>query len=295
MKKTTFFLIVISIALLFTSCQREIDWGLINKTRSDSIYINSLVILDSFIASPNDTAVKFLFDYDNQKRLSRLREFHYVSNTTDFTSDIRFSYTANDTLPSVLYSIASYNYPVYDTAYLSYITGKITRDSSAYGISGSPKSFVKIDFLQSGNGLYTGNYIDSVAGFPSSSISVNSYVNWQNGNLLTEIDTLHFPGAADQIESKFYTYDQKPNPLHKALLSFPITAYYFNTLTSAHGNWYLKAFVNYSANNILTELYNPSNELITWVYTYGANGLPKLAIRQRALSLRKVLYNYISL
>lgn len=287
-------ILTFSIFLIF-SCQREVIEDSQVQNQNDSVYIKSLVILDSFVLSANDTAFKFFFDYDSQKRLNRLREFHYVSNTIDFTSDVRFSYSGNDTLPSVLYVYSIYSLPVYDTVYLSYNNGKIVKDSSAYGTPGSPKSFVKFDFLQVSNNLYTGSYIDSVFGFQASRTTLNSNVNWQNGNMVAEKDTIQYVSGPTYFQSKDYTYDQNPNPLRKAMLNFPTTGFYFNTTSMAHGNLYLKAFVNNSANNILTEIYNPGNELTTWVYTYGANGLPKISIRQRASRLRKVIYDYTSL
>lgn len=158
--------------------------------------------------------------------MNRLREFHYFANAVDFTSDIRFSYSGNDTVPSVLYAYHNYSQPIYDTVYLNYNNGRIVRDSTVYGVSGSPKSFVKFDFLQVSNNLYTGSYIDSVAGFQSSEATVNSSVNWQNGNLIAEKDTIHYVGGSDYIQSKDYTYDQRPNPLRKALLNFPTTVFF---------------------------------------------------------------------
>lgn len=295
MKGLAGFFTGIILLICFSSCQKEIDWSVNNPAQSDSTYIKSVVILDSFVSSPNDTALKFFFDYDSQKRLSRLREFHYVSNTIDFTSDVRFTYPGNDTMPSILHIISTYGSSLYDTVYLNYTNGKIVRDSSAYGFPGSPRSFARYDFSQVGNDLYAGSYIDSVVGFQSARSTVNSYVNWQNGNLVAEKDTIHYPGGPDNFQSKDYTYDQRPNPLRKAMLNFPTTAFYFNTVNMAHGNMYLKAFVNSSSNNILTELNNPGNELTTWDYIYGTNDLPKQALRHRASSLRKVLYSYISL
>lgn len=281
----------------FSSCQKEIDFNSNTKIQSDSIYIKSFYILDSLRPPGQDTVLKFLFDYDNQKRIGRLREYHYdyPVNPVNFTSDVRYSYAGNDTLPSILYSYAYYFAPVYDTVYLSYSNGQILRDSSAYGVPGSPRSFVRYNFQQVNSSSYTGSYIDSVVGFQATVKTVNSFVNWQQGNLVAEKDTIHFTGGPDNVQSKDYTYDQKINPLRKAVLNFPITAFYFNTFTMAHGNSYLKAFVNNSANNILTETISPGFDLVTWSYLYTSNGLPKSATRKVSGSVYKIYYYYTSL
>jgi hypothetical protein len=290
-------LIGVELLVYFSSCQKELNGDLNNKTQSDSIYIKSVFILDSLHPTSQDTVLKFAFDYDSQKRISRLREYHYdnIANSIDFSSDVRFSYSGNDSMPSVLYAYAMYFLPVYDTVYLNYNNEKIVRDSSAYTTPGSPKSFVKFDFLRVSNNLYAGSYIDSVVGFQASGATLNSYVNWQNGNLIAEKDTIHYTGGPDYIQSKDYTYDQRPNPLRKAMLNFPTTSFYFNTLTMAHGTWYLKAFANNSINNILTERISPGYDLVTWSYFYTSNGLPEKAIRQVPGSIYKVCYYYTSL
>jgi hypothetical protein len=85
-----FFLLIILSAI--TSCQREID-NVNSSTQGDSIYIESVIILDSsLVTQPNDTLFKFFFEYDIQKRVKRLREFQYVNGAIDFTSDVRFLY-----------------------------------------------------------------------------------------------------------------------------------------------------------------------------------------------------------
>lgn len=279
---------------MITSCQREID-DVNSGTQSDSIYIESAIILDSsLVIPPNDTLFKFLFEYDIQKRVKRLREFQYLNGVIDFTSDVKYFYIGNDSLPSILQTVSTSGLSsVYDTVYLSYDTnGKILRDSSSYGVPGSPKSFVKLDFRQQGNNLIYGNYIDSVAGFAATRETINSFCNWQSGNLINEIDTFNYivgqpPGY---IVTKTITYDQNVNPFRKILLNFPTTGFYSHTLTMAHGNWFLKEFANNSKCNFLTEVINPGNYVRTYSYTYSPEGLPVKAVRSSGPTLYKIHY-----
>lgn len=293
-----FFFIFIIISVI-TSCQREID-DVSSTTQSDSIYIESAIILDSSLVTlPNDTLFKFLFEYDIQKRVRRLREFQYVNGVIDFSSDVKYFYIANDSLPSVLQTVSTNgSSTVYDTVYLTYgNSGKILRDSSSYGVPGSPKAFVKLEFQQQGNNLIYGNYIDSVAGFAATRETINSFCNWQSGNLFNEIDTFNYiigqpPGY---IKTKIFSYDQNVNPFRRILLNFPTTGFFSYTLTMAHGNWFLKEFANNSKSNILTEVINPGNYVRTYSYTYSPAGLPVKAVRSSGPTLYKIHYYYTSL
>lgn len=288
--------------ICFSSCQKEIVWKLNNRTQSDSIFIKSVFIIDTVSFGDRDTIFKFLFDYDDVGRISRIKEYgsyESMANTYRFQSDIKFTYLGSDTLPSVLYIVSSFNLTVFDTVYLTYNNGVIIKDSSAYGILGAPASFVLFSFRELGNNRIQGSYIDSTIGVSALRNNVNSSINWQSGNLLSEKDTfIYTMPVSSFIEDKEYTYDQKPNPLRKALLNFPMIAYYStnsNSLTMAQGCWYLKSFFTKSVNNILTETRNPGNEVTTWDYTYKPNGLPKKAIRYRGGTMYKFIYNYINL
>lgn len=293
---------IIFIIIFFFSCGRKSGDILLPRTQNDSVYIKSLFVLDSSRSNYRDTVLKFYFEYDANKRISQISEFRWedATNNFKFSSEVNFSYQGLDTLPSMLLTTIRYNSVLYDTIYLTYSNGRIIRDSSAYGIPGSPKSYVLFNFRQLNNNVFESNFIDSVNGFVAYRERAYSFVNWQNGNLLSERDTFGFDTPPTGFaQSMDYTYDQRPNPLRKAFLNFPSQPFNSRALTMAHGNWYLKFFANRSANNILTERYNPGNDFVSWNYTYGSNGMPQKAIRYTGTanswtSIFKVYYYYTS-
>jgi hypothetical protein len=300
MKTLITILIATCLVAGFSSCRRDVDESTNNIIQSDSGYIKSLIIINPQFPSPVDTLFKFLFDYDVQKRISRVREYSYEYNSTtqgiNFKSEIKFSYNGIDTVPARLFVRATYNSSSwFDTVDLKYNNGMVREDSVTFATLGSPVSFIKFNFQELGNGSWTGNYIDSVPGHQATTHTMRSFVNWQNGNLVAERDTFYNSGVPGNFLSKDFTYDQHPNPLKRAMLNVPTTAYHLNWVTSAHGNWYLRAFVNNSANNILTQLHNPGAYYDTWTYTYRPDGLPVKAFRSNSGGVWDVYYSYTTL
>jgi hypothetical protein len=285
------------------SCHKENQGSTANAAESDSIYIKSIIVIDTAWFGDRDTLFKFYFEYDGSKRISQLKEFGSYDRPTNlfwFKSDVKFTYFGADTLPSVLYSRSSYYADFFDTVYLTYNNGTIIKDSSACGLQGSPPSFFRSNFQDIGGNRLQVMTIDSTQGFPSDMKTASSYVNWVGGNLISEKDTVwvHSMPGIYRLDNKNYIYDQHPNPLRRVLLRFPTTVNYSNWITMSNGSTYLKNFASSSVNNFLTEANSiglNSIDIVTWNYTYRANGLPEKAIRQSGSAMYKFIYTYTAL
>lgn len=128
-------LIGIILLVCFSSCQKEIDWGLTNKPQSDSTILAKYIEFDTTFPSGLDTILITTLGYDNAGRLSVSKNISKDLNlppTTVFPyfENINYSYNCNDTVPyKVTISLSDALGNSNDTVYLFYANGKVVRDS----------------------------------------------------------------------------------------------------------------------------------------------------------------------
>lgn len=284
-------LAMLVLVLGFSSCQREVDGNLDNRTQiqSDST-ITKLVILDTTQAPGMDTMLLMLFTYDANKRLSKFSNIYFKAATAihEAKRDYSYNYTGNDSVPYRLledYQELLIPGGFKDTAYYFYQGGVLVKDSST-------------EF----NGYYVNTYaklsatryrtIKLLVGTPPSNADTCfSYLNWQNGNLLAEIDSeyLFQPRVLVNVAHNQMTYDNKINPLKELFIPFQVPLY-----PSVVYNQYLVQFgITPSANNVLTWQDDSGTSVIT--YVYNAAGLPKIARAASGATTTKFMYYYTML
>jgi|CXWL01.1.fsa_nt_gi hypothetical protein len=64
------FIVIASLMVGVSSCQREIDWGLSNRTQGSSIILAKYIEFDTTFPQGLDTITIVTLDYDNAGRLS---------------------------------------------------------------------------------------------------------------------------------------------------------------------------------------------------------------------------------
>jgi hypothetical protein len=287
MKTVGGFLVVVSFVVGFSSCQKEIDWGLNTPTQGDSV-ISKFIILDTTFATGLDTSFVGTFTYDASGRLSKGFSTFYntgVSGPGRFYADqeITYQYSGTQTLPVKLvseyieYSPASVTN---DTSYLIYTNGYISTDSFTSSI-GYYRTNVFNKLSNSRYRMYT--RIDN--GIGGQSIDT-SYINLdiQNGNLMKETDSVWLPGGTWAVLSMTMTYDTKINPAKP--FSLPLPAPYYQYVP---GNVSIHAFSLQDENNVTKQTDQFGNVLSSLTYEYNNAGLPKIA---RDVSGFKYLYFY---
>lgn len=256
------------------------------RTQSDSS-ISKFVLLDTSFTSGMDTDVLITFTYDVNKRLNKMSNIYFTPGSAirEAIRDYYFNYAGNDTVPYRLIEnyqdlLTSGNF--WDTSYYFYQNGILVKDSA-------------IEF----NGHYVNTYtklsasrcrvVKLMVGMPPSlSDTCFSYINWQNGNLLAQIDSeyLFQPPILANIEHNLITYDTRPNPLRKLFIPYPVPLY-----PTIVYNQYLTQFgITPSINNVLS--WQNDNGAYTISYTYNSVGLPKTARSPSGGSTIKTMYYY---
>src|SRR5688572_13799274 len=137
--------------IFFSSCQREIDGSQNGTTQNDSVYIQSLIILDTTRPAGQDTIFKYQFFYDAAKRLSKRVSFEYWSMSPPpvlVKTENLFSYQGSDKVPSVIYTdVVNYVNPgssYKDTLFFFYQNGMIVKDSFNFLGSAFLNDFAKL-------------------------------------------------------------------------------------------------------------------------------------------------------
>jgi hypothetical protein len=289
--KTLFASLALLVLILFYSCQREVDDTATpppttRTSVADSMLIEKLVRLDF---DTGDTSEIESFEYDSKKRISK-----WVSNTYYFgpvpdVSSQEFFYSGNDSLPSKIiyvYTDASSTYG--DTAYLKYVNGIVSRDSTvsynltnrvyygtsvkAYTLNGS-NMFLEVWSTIPPNMT---NFLPQWSG--------TFFQTYQNGNITTQDDTsLFYSVYGDRVHQEA-TYDDKPNPLYQLEERRPL----LNKGTEQKNNY--KTLKTWDDPARIESDYR-------FTYTYRADGFPLMAIEESidfmgSISKDKCIYIY---
>ena len=294
MKTVAGVLIFISLVAGFTSCQKEIDWKLTNKTQNDSTAISKLFALDTTLTSGQDTVFKLNFIYDGQKRKVG-EDFTEIDNSTGtrYITYYRYSYNNSDTLPYRL--SAKYNNSTdSDFSYFSYNGNFIVKDSGVR-YTGGVVSDIHIKYYSSlGGNRFMQRWINFDPIFGTSSL-VDSTIYTRtvnNNNLISGLDSswISFsPSVLNSVNSSQFSFDNKTNPFAKLTI------------------WYLGYFDNLDdlvptdigTNNLLNARYDglfPSSftNISTFSYTYNNAGYPIIA-RSSGTDGNKAFYFYTQL
>lgn len=292
-------LIIVSV-VFFPSCSREADWNSQEIVNIDSTLIDQIVVLDT-TPIQIDTLLKCKFSYDEYKRLHTYEENSYLSNNfLYYKTTFRNFYSNSDTLPQIVFiKNVQYNNNIpnsisYDTLFLSYQDGFVVRDSSSRIESGE-LGYNVYTFSRQSDWVFKVKYKIYAPGFGITEDSLAVFANWQNGNLIQEIDSLN--GAP--INDFRFSYDNKPNPFHKAFLKIPTPGVRFWPLGDPFifGPLYSKFYATSSRNNLVSQrdIYNNSIAPTSYNLIYGTNGLPQSAFRyisSAPLSVQKYIYQY---
>lgn len=269
MKGIAGFCSVIILLICFSSCQKEINWGLNNPTQSDSSFLDRTIALDTTLPSGADTIGKDVFAYDNMKRLTKIST-SYGAGFADSALQ-QFFYNGNETLPfKHVYRDVYSGLNMVDTIYYYYSNAVVSKDSvngwnlvsganlgaevSEYTISGTTVTVRDKDY-----NFVAGNYV-----LVADNLSVVN-ISGTGGNLLTQ--TL-VSGSAD-YESVQASYDNRFNPLSK-VFKIKYSIFASRTLES----W---LFQNNNATLIQFKEQFSTPETDVFTYIYRNDNYPKSA------------------
>lgn len=288
-------LVFFTIAFTGSSCQREIDGSSEDNTTNsnDSTYVKRLIVLDTNFVSGTDTIIKWELSYNTDKRLSRLFYTGYKNISGPgriwLYEDIKYKYQGANPYPEYivdsLTDLVSPSSSHADTTFLYYNNGTVIKDSSTAQY-GSALYYTVNEFTSLGTNRYKliQKSPDLIAGGVRKD-STHIFVNWQNGNLLKEIDSLWIPSLGIwQIRTTTISYDTKPNPFKDMSIPYPTPA---NGDLPSTG---IQAFFLPSNNNMVIQ--TDYSGTYTLNYEYNALGFPKIARDQDGL---KIIYEYTRL
>jgi hypothetical protein len=277
---------------IISSCKKGAD----NYTTDDPVtnngdgtYLQKFIYLDTTLATGIDTSDVFEFSYDAQKRLSGYVHMLYnpgVTGTGRFRSrnSYTYSYQSNDTLPyRVIEDKFYFANPANngrDTVYHFYQNGNIVKDSIGNASEYATYTFAKLSPTRTRVAF---------AVYRAPSIvhrdTMYSFTNWQNGNVIQEIDSAKNPiTGIYRISDINVSYDSKPNPFKKLVLP------YYNPYAPDIDENVLEGYFSPTANNN-TYLDWDSDIYITR-YQYGTNGLPLFSWDN---NIYKGIYKYVKL
>ncbi len=262
-------LITVSFVVVVTSCQKEVDWSLPNTTTTDSTVLWKYVVIDTTLSAGLDTLEVHYFEYDNQKRLTRLidslREDTSSSPAYTSSSGTDLFYNGNETLPFKSIQIDKDGADRrWDTAYFSYQGQLVSMDSSRVQISnfsGNTWGIVALYFTKSGNSVTMIERFPNPPGPPTCETTSIIAQTYSSGNIASEMATS--TGCVTGSWDDQMTYDNKMNPFYKAIpVHYPVTDY---------------SFMGNDQNNNMTEESSLSMGIHTQrTYTYRSNGLPSV-------------------
>ncbi len=241
-------LVLMLTGIVLLSCQKEFtiedDFDppvdSTNTTLSDSIYIESIVELDSTSATDQDTVYIVRYQYDVAKRVAAKRTYWDDGGGLALMDEQLYTYNGTDTLPasSKLYTYDFIGGGAYHkdttTIWYTYSSGKLVKDSSIYiseHASTSPTDTIVTTYnytplqVTSSRFARTGNRFD-----PSDYdvyITKDVAVLDSRGNVISskEYETFvisskeyeTFDGGAtwDLLNTTDFTYDTKPSPFSR--------------------------------------------------------------------------------
>lgn len=259
-------LIALVSIIVFSSCQKEIDDSLPQRIQSDSSYIDKAISLDTTLPAGSDTTEKMFFTYDNSKRVSRITDLYGIGFVDSSITD--FLYSGNDSLPykNIAREVYTGVWDYSDTAYYTYSGGFIIKDSTithdnTNGVIGA----IVRQYSISGTSVSKGSrYYDFNGGTFVLQNSSNSTLTvvFTAGNLV--LQTLLT--GQNTFESVQASYDNKPNPISKAIkIKYP------EADTPDWQSWLLQK--NNPSQVQYKEMFG-SLETETYVYTYRSDGYP---------------------
>jgi hypothetical protein len=213
--------------ILFSSCQKEIDWGFSNKPQSDSTFLERVYTLDSVSQTQVDTIYKVFLSYDNSKRLQKTLGY-YVGDIDTFRVD--YFYNGSEILP---YKIVEHDLTdlgvgleyYRDTVFYQYTnSGQVSKDSSIeWYVTGNQNFGISVsEFVNTGSKVVrTRRYYSFINGqYTLVGTDSNAFlITLQGNNIINQIDT----STGSQYASIQLSYDGKPNPEYKVIKThYPI-------------------------------------------------------------------------
>lgn len=289
MKVIIGFFSAIILIICFSSCQKEIDWGLNIPTQNDSSYLDKVIVIDTTLPSGTDTIGKYLFIYDNMKRLTNMT-LSYGTGYSDSAIQDLF-YTGNETLPfKHVYRDVYSGLNIVDTIYYYYSSGVVARDSVnrwnlglganlgakvfEFTIAGSTANIRDKDY-----NFVSGNYV-----LAADNLSVVN-ISGSGGNLISQ----SLVSGSSAYESVQASYDNKFNPLSKVFkVKYPIFE------SRSNETWLLQK--NNALQIQFKELFS-TQETDVHTYVYRSDNYPLSATYSstRGSNYNKLLYFYKSL
>ncbi|MFZ1528373.1 MAG: hypothetical protein WAT19_06470 [Ferruginibacter sp.] len=301
MKKIIIAVLVIS-AIMF-SCQKEMDENsLLNPPVTnllDSNYLDIIYEIDS-IAGVNDTFGRWIYEYDNQKRVASLTEYDNYSGMIDGKDIYRYFYNGNDSLP---FKTLNYNYNLVNniwelgdsslTMYYYNAQGRNIKDSLVTFNQNGPSQYIVKRYEYAGQNIY----MEELFYLSTSSIPVisrrDTAVLDLNGNIRFSKKYAVYNNVSTLDYTSEFTYDNKPSPFKKlsnfsSLVVTPFGETFFYEMQGTNNRL--------RANEINAFTGNGYTEDLTGKYSYLPNGYPSRIVDEYAPdSISIVSFKYRSL
>lgn len=297
--RSAFYLSVLFALFVLASCQREAGEILEESPpptslTNDSIYLKMIVYLDTISPPGLDSVDKFVFYYDDLKRLDSIDWTLFSGGATNSAIHMyekRF-YTGNDTLP---YKTTSFVDPggadAYTTVFYTYQNGVIVEDSIITDIHGSVSTTVK-KFKFYGNGRTGQNYYSINGNERHLTDSLISVQTFQNGNTVLQLDTSYL-SQTFHTQKTIRQFDTHPNPLKRINPPYPIITF----LGFTGGDFSFLQLTNSINNEIRVQstLDGADYEDIYENFQYRADGYPVLSRETDGEYKYRVVYIYQAL
>ncbi len=262
--------VVLFFVVAFSSCQKEIDDSLPNNVTNDSTVLWKYVVIDTTLSAGLDTLEVHYFEYDNQKRLTRLIDSlrEDTSSSPAYTSSLvtDFFYNGNETLPYKSMGLQKDGTDRrWDTTYFSFQNGLVSLDSARIQISnvtGITWGIITRSFTVSGTTItMTEKFYSYTNPIPSCVSNSTVLQTYSNGNIISANGTT--TGCVTGSGNVQMNYDNKPNPFYSTIpVHYPTTGFSF-----VEGN-------NNQKNNMTEE--NSTAFHTQRSYSYRSNGLPSV-------------------
>lgn len=279
--------------ICFTSCQKEIDWGLTNNPQSDSTTLSKIIALDTTLVPGQDTTAILRFTYDAQKR-KNLEVFTEIDNSTGlrYMFSNYYKYNGTNTLPASF--TEKYDFSTDSIIhYLSYSNGFVNKDSMVYYV-GATQNYIYITYFSSlGGNLYSKKRIDYdwTSGGTLVLDSTTYTRTIVNGNMVSGRDSLWdpFTPLLMEIDGMQFSFDNKSNPLTNLTIWY---LGYFDNLDDMIN-------IDLGRNNVVTTRHDvlfpsPSTNTEVFLYSYNSSGYPVI-IRSNGTDGNKAFYFYTRL
>ncbi len=266
------------LVIVFSSCQKEIDWSLNTPTEGgNSTMLKKMIVLDTTLTAGLDTLRKVIIEYDNQNRVVQVNTSYKdeslpPTSSFPYYDSLVYFYNGNDTLPfKAIKSTAYFLNIEKDTSFLFYAAGKVIKDSirssylSTLPPPGPPVESIKVNFFtDNGNTTNVLTYLSMTLNPPSwppacpgTTIFQKTYVN---GNITYQFGDYTDCSGIGTSETNHFIFDTHPNPGYTFSIPYPIMDEDLNL--SDHKN------------NILETWDIAPGDGFKNTYTYRADGYP---------------------